>query len=408
MKTINKKIGILFLAALSGIVFLSSCNKDLPLAATITPESGTSIGQAIAANPNYSIFNAALIRTGIAASLNDTASNFTVFVPDDAAMALSGISLAAVNALPIADLTKLIQYHIIGTKVPSAIFTGSFPNVRMPTTLELDPSNPLLRMSIFPSKLTAFSYVNATPITVIDQVFNNGIIHNVATVVAPPKPVSATIVPSLRNLIAAKPTLSYFRAAIARADSGSVGLSKLDSLLGYAPLNMTVLAPSDSAFKVLIYGLAYRSYLSTRPLPYTATDSLIANATGNGAVAAGPAFLGTNNVTTSLMKGVVAYHFLASLTPAGYQPNVRVFSVNVPSTPTFVKTLVNGSIGIHPGIQASAVFSGAIPSSVTFAGFTINPSTGANVPTGSGNVIDKDNHGFNGVFHIIDRVLLPQ
>jgi uncharacterized surface protein with fasciclin (FAS1) repeats len=395
MKKINKKIGILFLAALSGIVFLSSCNKDLPQADVVTPESGTSIGQAIAANPNYSIFNAALIRTGIAASLNDTASNFTVFAPDDAAMGLSGISLAVVNGLPIASLTSIVQYHIVGSKVPSTLFAGSFPNVRMPTTLALDPANALLRMSTFPSKLTAFSYVNNTPITVVDQVFNNGIIHNVASLLSPTSS-------SLKTLIAAKPTLSYFRAAIARADSGSVGLSKLDSLLNYPPLNMTVLAPSDSAFKNLVFGLVYTNVING------GGSATLALATANGAVAAGPAFLGTNNVTTALIKGVVAYHFLASLTPAGYQPNVRVFSVNVPSTPTFVKTLVNGSIGIHPGIQASATFSGPIPSSVTFAGYTINPSTGANVPTGSGNVIDKDNHGYNGVFHIIDRVLLPQ
>jgi uncharacterized surface protein with fasciclin (FAS1) repeats len=395
MKKINKKIGILFLAALSGIVFLSSCNKDLPQADVVTPESGTSIGQAIAANPNYSIFNAALIRTGIAASLNDTASNFTVFAPDDAAMGLSGISLAVVNGLPIASLTSIVQYHIVGSKVPSTLFAGSFPNVRMPTTLALDPANALLRMSTFPSKLTAFSYVNNTPITVVDQVFNNGIIHNVASLLSPTSS-------SLKTLIAAKPTLSYFRAAIARADSGSVGLSKLDSLLNYPPLNMTVLAPSDSAFKNLVFGLVYTNVING------GGSATLALATANGAVAAGPAFLGTNNVTTALIKGVVAYHFLASLTPAGYQPNVRVFSVNVPSTPTFVKTLVNGSIGIHPGIQASATFAGPIPSSVTFAGYTINPSTGANVPTGSGNVIDKDNHGYNGVFHIIDRVLLPQ
>jgi uncharacterized surface protein with fasciclin (FAS1) repeats len=405
MKKINKKIGILFLAALSGIVFLSSCNKDLPQADLVTPESGTSIGQAIAANPNYSIFNAALLRTGIAASLNDTASNFTVFAPDDAAMGLSGISLAVVNALPIATLTSIIQYHVVGSKVPSALFAGSFPNVRMPTTLALDPSNPLLRMSTFPSKLTAFSYVNGTPITVIDQVFNNGIIHNVATLLSPTSS-------SLKTLIAAKPTLSYFRAAIARADSGVVaGLGRLDSLLNYPPVNMTVLAPSDSAFKNLVFGLVYTNVINGGGSTATAL------ATANGAVAAGPAFLGTNNVTTALMKGVVAYHFLATLvpatatTPANYQPNIRVFSVNVPSTPTFVKTLVNTGAfpaSLHPGVQASATFPGPIPSAVTFAGFTVNPSTGANVPTGSGNVIDKDNHGFNGVFHIIDRVLLPQ
>jgi uncharacterized surface protein with fasciclin (FAS1) repeats len=404
MKTINKKIGILFLAALSGIVFLSSCNKDLPLAATITPESGTSIGQAIAANTNWSIFNAALIRTGIATSLNDTASSFTVFVPDDSAMIRSSLTLAAVNAMQIVDLTALIQYHIIGTKVPSSLFAVPFPNIRMPTTLVLDPSNPFLRMSIFPSKLTSFSYVNASQITVPDQVFNNGIIHSVATVVAPPKLISPTIpIPSpLKSLIAAKSTLSYFRAAITRADSGSVaGLGRLDSLLNYPPLNMTVLAPSDSAFKVLIFGLAFSNALSAG-----ATLGQ-ANTIAGNAVAAGPAFLSTNNVSTFQIKGIMAYHFLATLTPTGYQPLIRVFSVNVPTTASFLKTLVNASVAIHPGVAAVATFNGATPSVVSFSSYGTFPPGGAPFSQAA-TVIDKDNLGSNGVFHIIDRVLLPQ
>ena len=51
--------------------------------------------------------------------------------------------------------------------------------------------------------------------------------------------------------------LTYFKAAVARADSGQVNLGRLDSLLNYAVTNMTVLAPNDAAFQNLIYGLVY-------------------------------------------------------------------------------------------------------------------------------------------------------
>ncbi len=421
MKTINKKIGTLFLAAISGILFFSSCNKDLPEANAITPESGISIGQAIATNPNWSIFNAALIRTGIAASLNDTASNFTVFVPDDAAMALSGISLAAVNALPISNLTALVQYHIVGSKVPSSLFSGSFPNVRIPTTMALDPANPLVRMSVFPSKLTAFSYANATQINVVDQVYNNGIIHSIATALSP-------TTRFLRAAIAADTALVYFRAAIARGDVGSTGLSRLDSLLNFAPVNMTVLAPNNIALRTLLRGIIYQN-------AYTNIYNLIYNTaiTGGATPAQATAIAdvqaplqtqtfanlkssvdslnsptaGFNLLPVANVRGIVAYHFLATSTPGGFQPNIRVFSVNVPTTPTFITTLVNGSVSFHPGVEATATFSGPLNTALTFRGYT--PTVGGPVATGpAANVLVKDNHNINGVYHILDRVLLPQ
>ena len=71
---------------------------------------------------------------------------------------------------------------------------------------------------------------------------------------------------------------------------------------------MTVLAPNDAAFQTLIFGLAFQAYLSSRPTPYTAIDTATAFATANGAVAAGPAFLSTNNVSTALVRGIIAYH----------------------------------------------------------------------------------------------------
>lgn len=397
MKTINKKIGISFLAAVSGILFLSSCNKDLEQASAITPESGISVGQAIAANSNYSIFNAALVRTGIAASLKDSASNFTVFVPDDAAMALSGISLAVVEALPIANLTALVQYHIVGSKVPSSLFSVPFPNLRIPTTMALDPANALVRMSSFPSMLTAFSYVNATQITAVDQIFNNGVIHNVATALSP-------TTRFLKAAIAADTALAYFRAAIARGDVGSTGLSRLDSLLNYGPVSMTVLTPNNAAFKPLLKGLLTQFYVANGSSLFSA-DSL---ANIKSAVdSLGSPTAGFNVLPIANVRGVVAYHFLATQTPGGFQPIVRIFSVNVPSTPAFVKTLVNGSVSFHPGVEAAATFSGPIASAVTFRGYT--PTAGGPVATGvAANVIKKDNHNINGVYHIIDRVLLPQ
>jgi hypothetical protein len=245
------------------------------------------------------------------------------------------------------------------------------------------------------------------PLIAVDQAASNGIIHHAFSVATPP---SAT----LKTMIATEATLSYFRAAVARADSGSTGLNRFDSLLNYGVTNMTVLAPNDAAFQTLIFGLGFSAYLSTRPKPYTFADTLNAITTGNGAVAAGPAFLSTNNVSTALVRGIIAYHLLASTpappAPVSYTPNIRVFSVNVPATPAFFKTLVNGSPGaaLHPGIMAQATFTGPAVSLLKFTGVGTFPPGGAPFSAAAAKAITMDKHAVNGVYHIIDAVLLPQ
>jgi hypothetical protein len=432
MKRINN-----LLIALSAVFMLTACNKDLEQLAPISVApypTGTSLAATIAANPADSLFNRLLIRTGFAATLNDLTKTFTIFAVDNAGMkvfvngATSGVipltagdsvfsrfisgtnttvfpPLTTALNLPAASAGGIAQYLTLGQKLPAASIGTNFPNYPYTSQIILDPTQPFVRMPIFPVRGTSFSYVNNIPLTGVDQAAANGIIHHAFTIAAPP---SAT----LKTMLAGESTLTYFRAAVARADSGSAGLSKFDSLLNYGVTNMTVLAPNDNAFKTLIFGLAFQSYLSTRPLPYTATDTAVATATGNGAVAAGPAFLSTNNVSTLQVKGIVAYHLLASLTSSTatpYQPNIRVFSVNVPATPTFVKTLVNGSVAAHPGILAQATYTGPVATAVKFTG--LGPLTTPTTPpfsSAAANVLTPDKHAVNGVYHIIDKVLLPQ
>jgi uncharacterized surface protein with fasciclin (FAS1) repeats len=259
-----------------------------------------------------------------------------------------------------------------------------------------------VRLPIFPIKEPLAYFVNNLPITAPEIAASNGVIETVYSIVVPP---AAT----MKSMIAAEPNLGYFRAAIARADSGSVGLNKFDSLLGYGVTNMTVLAPNDQAFQNLIYGLAFNQYLSSRPTPYTGTDTAIANATGNGAVAAGPAFLSTNNISTAEVKGIIAYHFLASNATGAYIPDIRAFSVDFPLiSGSFVKTLVNSSVSVHPGIMVEASFAGPVVNSLKFVGYGTFPPGGAPFSGTAANAVKMDNHGVNGVYHIIDEVLLPQ
>ncbi len=431
MKRIHKNI----FAVLATAFFLTACNKELEQQAAITVPAyptGTGVGATIAANPNDSLFNRLLIRTGFATTLNDLTKTFTIFAVDNAGMkvfvngATSGIIplsagdsvfsrfIAGTNTtvfpplttalnLPIQSAGGIAQYLILGQKLPAASIGTAFPNFPYTSQIILDTLKPavppfvgFVRMPIFPVRGTPYSYVNNIPITGVDQTAANGVIHRLFTIAAPP---SAT----LKNVIAADTSLSYFRAAITRADSGSVDLGRFDSLLNYGVTNMTVLAPNNNAFRTLVYGLVYSQV-------FTATGSAtIANTQATGAVAAGPAFIGTLPVIQ--VKGIIAYHLLATLTTSTitpYQPNIRVFSVNIPAAPTFVKTLVNNAFPVHPGVQVRATYTGPQATAATFTGLGTFPSGGTPYSGPAANATSIDRHAVNGVFHVIDRVLLPQ
>ncbi|MEO6819185.1 MAG: fasciclin domain-containing protein [Ginsengibacter sp.] len=393
---------------LGAVVILASCNKDLPNAQPIPiPDSnpvGTSLGMEISTNPDYSIYKAAATRVGMLPLLMDSSKVFTILLPNNAAFIASGIpSVDVINALPISSVGGIVQFSMIpGEQWTSDKIPETFPNIQLPTSITIGvlPGTTIpLKMSVFLSKRGSNVWANTIPVVKADNKFRNGVIHVMAAVVSPASQV-------LRDAMYANPELAYFKAAIARADSGQSGLAKLDSLLGYGVTNMTVLAPNNAAFQTLIFGLAFQGYLSQVPNP-TAMDTAIATATGNGAVAAGPAFLSTNNVSTALVKGLMAYHFLATNTPAGFQPNIRVFSNNFATTPTLVTTLVNAGVAVHPGILAQATFAPGSPfvATLTFTGYA-----GAAVPFGSApaQAVQKDKFAINGVYHVIDKVLLPQ
>jgi hypothetical protein len=415
MINLKNKFRSAVLPVLAAGVLFASCNKDVKQFDEITQPafpSGSRLATTIAANPNDSLYYRMIVRAGMVNTLNDSTRKYTMFITDNNGMKLfigqlSGgaattdaqVSAFISGLLPVASAAGIVMYNTVGEPFMSYSF-NAFPNTPLGSQYILDPNNPFLRMMIFPVKTSTNSYVNTMPITGVDQLATNGVIHHTFSLVAPPTAL-------LKPMIAAESTLSYFRAAVARADSGQVGTNKFDSLMNYGLVNMTVLAPNDAAFQTFIFGLVY-----TKTLAATGSTT-IATATANGAVAAGPAFLATNNVTSADVRGIMAYHLLASKNIAGsYQPNLRVFAEDVPpatASPFFVKTLVNSSLATHPGIIASATYSGGAVTALTFTGVgplltpTTPPFTG-----GAATAVTRDKLGVNGIYHIIDKVLLPQ
>ncbi len=405
----TNKIKPVALLCIAACAILCSCNKDVQQFpdAVVTPPSGLAIGETLAATATDSLFYKIILRSGQLQVLNNKASIFTLFVPDNNAVIASfGGTLANANAtigsLPPATCAGIVLYNLLPQNFPAASIPTAFPNVQLPTSIILDPTNPLVRMTTFPSKRTAYAYVNNIPIIATDAFVANGVIHHTAAVVAPPTTV-------LAGLIYTDTTLSYFTAAVARGDSGQVGLNKFDSLFKYAVTNMTVLAPNNAAFRKLIYGIAFTTARKQ------GADSTMADAQAKGAVAAGPnifkspAFFGVLSAAT--VRGILAYHLLASANSSGvYQPNIRVFTNNFSSTPTFVPTLVNASVPItlQPGVLVQATFTGPFATNVTFRGAGTFPSGGTPYSGTPATIVKADKHAVNGVLQVTDNVLLPQ
>lgn len=409
----SKKIVNLLAAGVLMVIF-QSCNKEIPDASPIdyppTNNSTTTIGEAIGSDPNYTFFKAAATRVGALGQLSDAGKVFTIFLPDNNAFMASGItSINVINALPLVQVGGIVNYAIIpGEQFTSADIPTTFPNLQLPTAITIGqlPGTPLpLKLSTFPSTRAAGFWDNNIPVVTPDLKFKNGVVHILAGIVAPPSQV-------LRDALYSNPNLTYFKAAIARVDSGQTGLNKFDSLLNYAVTNMTVLAPNDAAFQTLIFGLVFQGYLAAIPQPhvFTAMDTATAVANANGAVAAGPAILSTNYVSTTQVRGIIAYHFLATPNPktSAFEPNIRVFSVNFPPGPSFTTTLVNSVFAPHPGVMANATFTGPFVTKLTFTGLGTFPPGGAPYSGAPATVVSADNHAVNGVYHVIDKVLLPQ
>ena len=328
----------------------TSCNKDVPAAIPIVSnKTGSTVTDIITTNPNFSIMRAAVIRAGMLTTLTDRNNEFTVFAPTDAAFIASGIPLAAISALPAASVASIVQYHVIpGRKLMSSAVPTSFPNVQMPTSFVIPPpanTNPLVRFSNFPSRRGDRVWVNNVPVTTPDVDTDNGAVHIISAVLAPPTRV-------LLDTISREADMSYLVAAILAADNGVPTGSRFQDFLANPMANFTVMAPTNAAFMAMFTSLR---------LP------------------ASPASFSLLPATT--VRAIVAYHLLIG----------RAFSVNLPAAATPVPTMLSASLPTAPLLTIDAT----------------QGVRGARNPSFS-RITTANRHAINGVYHKIDQVLMPQ
>ncbi len=352
MLTILKKytgIGLMALALLGSI---TACNK-IPDVEELGPQEGggQTIFEIINTDPQYSILKAAVLKAGARAILEKPDNKLTLFAPNNEAMARSGISEEVVGLMPAVQLAAILNYHIIPQEIRSNAIPGlPFPNIQMPSLLQPLASQPLFKMPIFPSSRATGAFVNNIPITAVDTRAANGYIHNVFALVAPPQM-------TMKTLIATQPDLSFLRAAIARADEGQTGLSRIDSLLNYPFPNITLFAPTDDAFKAALVFLG-----------------------------APPVIEAFAAIPSEQIRGILAYHVLG----VNGQPVFRVFTPNMVSGPA--ETMIG------PAPMPQITIDATNPLAPTVKG-AVNPTPS--------NIITKDLNAVNGVLHKIDQVMVP-
>lgn len=361
MKFQHKQISAL--AALVLIIGFVSCNKDVPDPVPITHRdpTGNSIAELLNA-PEYSIFKAAVTKANMLTPLSNKTGTYTVFAPKNDAFIASGIpSEAVIGVLPASTVTALVQYHIIpGAKLTSEAISEDYPNVQMPTAFVFPApnTNPLIRFSTFPSRRGTSVWVNNIPIIAKDIEAANGVMHNPPVLIAPPSRV-------LLDTMSRDPELRYLMAAVARADSGRAAGSKFSDYLANPVYSLTIFAPNNTAFEMLLaaYGLP-------------------------------PDLSSFNYIPVATMQGLLGYHVhILSGTPP---PNLslkfsRAFSANFPATPSPISTFLATVINPAPPLVLSADLGVKGLANTTFS-----------------NILAKDRHAINGVYHIIDQVLRPQ
>jgi hypothetical protein len=386
MLFVYKKIKSWGAAIIALLFVLTSCNKDVqqfPVTPP-TPASGISLGETLKATADDSLYYRMIIRGGMLTTINNLSATYTMFVPGNAAVrqfvnVASGgaIPVAAPDAvhsgfisttLPAASAAGIVGYNIIPQKVLAANIPTTFPNIQYPSIVNPAPTiSAFLRLTTFPSRRSNGAWVNNIPLSSTDMLAANGVIHHTAAVVTPPSQY-------LWDRINTDPNFLLLKTAIQRADADPTAPGFLQGALLNIGANLTLFAPDSTAMKNAL------SFLSGGAIPPSSPSST---------------FVGfINSLPIANVKGIVVYHILGT----------RAFSVNFPTTSTFVPTLLNSAVPTHPGVALNATF-------VSIPGFGMVTATttvkGAANPTAS-NITSKDNHFLNGVIHVTDQALLPQ
>jgi transforming growth factor-beta-induced protein len=222
LKTMKTKFNLIPVILMASVLFFSSCNDD----DDVMDEGEKNVVEVAAAAGQFTILIEAAQKAGLAEYLSNT-DGITVFAPTDAAFKslLTDLGAKSLNDIPVADLTNILLYHVIGSKAMSTdLKSGYFP------TLSKSAGNSI---SMYISVEGGVSINKNTKVTAADISAKNGVIHVVDKVILPP---------SVVNIALDNSNFSILVQAVVKA-----GL--VDALSAKGPF--TVFAPTNAAFTAL-------------------------------------------------------------------------------------------------------------------------------------------------------------
>lgn len=222
LKTTKFKFNLLPMTLLVFVLFFSACNNDDD---NIEKDDKNIVEVATEAG-NFNTLIQAAQKAGLAETLSST-NNLTVFAPTDKAFAnlLSDLGASSLDDIPVADLTNILLYHVVGSKVLSTDLSSGYI-----TTLAKSSNN---NISMYIGLEDGVRINNSVKVTSADIMAKNGVIHVVDKVILPP-----TVV----NIALDNSNFTTLVKAVVKA-----GL--VDALSAKGPL--TVFAPTNEAFDAL-------------------------------------------------------------------------------------------------------------------------------------------------------------
>lgn len=248
-------------------LFSAACKKD------DTPPGPGNITSIVANNPSFSILNAAIKKAGLGTALSS--GSLTVFAPDNAAFAASGLTESAVNGLRTSLLDSILKYHVLGTKVNASGVPAS------------DAVPSLLGTNIFASKNGNGVFVNGIRVKTADVAASNGVVHVIEKVLIPPTN-------TIAQIVSADTSFSILLAAVVKA-----GLADAVSQSG----KYTVFAPTNAAFRAA--GFANAAAINAAPtatIQKVVRDHVLSTNVFAGDLTDGiqPTTIGTTTLTVNL------------------------------------------------------------------------------------------------------------
>ncbi len=214
------------LAVISLPILVSSCDKN-----DDDPVVTNTITDVVVKNDNFSTLESAVIKANLQGTLSG-AGPYTVFAPDNAAFAASGITSTVLNSLTPTQVQSILLYHTVGAKILAADVPAG-PNAKV-ITAGGD--------SVFVTKNASGVYINGIKVNTADVAADNGVVHVIGRVLNPP----------VGNIVetASASGLDSLVKAVTRATTAPGGDPSLAGTLSTAKL--TVFAPTNAAFTQLL------------------------------------------------------------------------------------------------------------------------------------------------------------